>query len=168
MIVYVSFDVADAAISFYFSCSQAENNFLLNNMLWIGFFGETYTGMIKEEGSAEWAWPAEAVSSFGTTPRTAVAYVGQIAPVRGLSCNAYLPHKSAGKGTFSPQMLQRAEMDTSMIFRRVPSPLLMLMEKHSLSWVGNHRLPLPHWEIQSACCDVAVILLTRVSRQYGL
>lgn len=41
--------------------TQAENSFLVNNMLWIGFFGETYTGLVKTAIGAEWGWPAEAV-----------------------------------------------------------------------------------------------------------
>lgn len=36
---------------------QAENEFLLHNMLWIGFFGETYTGLVKSSPTAEWTWP---------------------------------------------------------------------------------------------------------------
>ncbi|CBN79342.1 conserved unknown protein [Ectocarpus siliculosus] len=39
--------------------SEAENDFLLHNMLFTGFFGETYTGMTKESPSDEWEWPAE-------------------------------------------------------------------------------------------------------------
>lgn len=40
---------------------QEENSFLVHNMLWIGFFGETYTGMIKTDGDSEWTWPEDAV-----------------------------------------------------------------------------------------------------------
>lgn len=39
---------------------KAENLFLVHNLLWIGFFGETYTGLVKISESAEWEWPAEA------------------------------------------------------------------------------------------------------------
>ncbi|CAN0272484.1 unnamed protein product, partial [Hapterophycus canaliculatus] len=41
--------------------SEAENDFLLHNLLFPGFFGETYTGMTKESPAAEWVWPAESV-----------------------------------------------------------------------------------------------------------
>jgi len=42
---------------------QEENAFLVHNMLWIGFFGETYTGLIKTDGDGEWDWPADAVKN---------------------------------------------------------------------------------------------------------
>lgn len=44
-----------------FSFVQAENDFLLHNLLFTGFFGETYTGMTKDSPAAEWMWPAESV-----------------------------------------------------------------------------------------------------------
>lgn len=34
----------------------------MHNMLWIGFFGETYTGMVKETPDGEWGWPSTAAS----------------------------------------------------------------------------------------------------------
>ncbi|CAN0378726.1 unnamed protein product, partial [Laminaria digitata] len=48
-------------------CKQAENSFLVNNMLWIGFFGETYTGMTKKAVDAEWGWPTEAAEGETTS-----------------------------------------------------------------------------------------------------
>lgn len=34
----------------------------MHNLLWIGFFGETYTGLVKTSVAAEWAWPAAAAA----------------------------------------------------------------------------------------------------------
>eukprot|EP00752_Nemacystus_decipiens_P009539 g8524.t1 len=39
--------------------SEAENDFLLHNLLFTGFFGETYTGLAKETATSEWTWPEE-------------------------------------------------------------------------------------------------------------
>eukprot|EP00903_Cladosiphon_okamuranus_P006716 g6554.t1 len=39
--------------------SEEENEFLLRNLLFTGFFGETYTGMVKDTPTAEWTWPEE-------------------------------------------------------------------------------------------------------------
>ena len=49
------------AFFFFLGCLKAENEFLLHNLLFTGFFGETYTGMVKETPTAEWTWPAESV-----------------------------------------------------------------------------------------------------------
>ena len=52
---------ADFFFFFKMKRTQAENSFLVNSLLWIGFFGETYTGLVKVAADAEWGWPAESV-----------------------------------------------------------------------------------------------------------
>lgn len=52
--------LAAVAIVFFFFL-EAENEFLLHNLLFTGFFGETYTGLVKATPTSQWTWPQEAV-----------------------------------------------------------------------------------------------------------
>lgn len=47
--------------SFFLLLSKEENEFLVHSLLWIGFFGETYTGLVKDTPDGEWAWPENSV-----------------------------------------------------------------------------------------------------------